>query len=168
MPLEGIDEDGLPKNPDLQLMQWRFLLTAETTGVDKDAIWESLLQAIKENGKAGDLLYCTHTSYLLLLLSPDMAPFYVSLCAEIGRPVDSDLLAGLKAANKEKLAALEEAIEDSEKNFGETEQKEALQAKAEYLCRIGNKVQCMECPNRGLLTDQPITGCCRECISCSI
>lgn len=51
MPLEGIDEDGLPKNPDLQLMQWRFLLTAETTGIDKDAIWESLLQAIKENGE---------------------------------------------------------------------------------------------------------------------
>lgn len=69
-----------------------------------------------------------------------MAPFYVSLCAETGRPVDSDLLTGLKAANKERLAALEEAIEDSEKNFGETEQKEALQAKAEYLCRIGDKV----------------------------
>lgn len=51
MPLEGIDEDGLPKNPDLQLMQWRFLLTSETADIDKDAIWESLLQAIKENGE---------------------------------------------------------------------------------------------------------------------
>lgn len=61
MPLEGIDEDGLPKNPDLQLMQWRFLLTSETTGVDKDGIWESLLQAIKENGEvARDPLYCAN------------------------------------------------------------------------------------------------------------
>lgn len=75
------------------------------------------------------------------LLTLDMAPFYESLCAETGRQVDSDLLAQLKAANKEKLASLEEAIEDSEKNFGETEQKEALQAKAEYLCRIGHKAR---------------------------
>ena len=57
--------------------------------------------------------------------------------------MDSDLLAELKVANKEKLVSLEEAIEDSEKNFGETEQKEALQAKAEYLCRIGDKVHGM-------------------------
>ena len=70
-----------------------------------------------------------------------MTSFYESLCAEIGRAVDSDLLTQLKTANEEKLAALEEAIEDSEKNFGETEQKEALQAKAEYLCRIGSKVR---------------------------
>ena len=70
-----------------------------------------------------------------------MAPFYESLCSEVGRPVDSDLLAELKAANSEQLAKLDETIEDSEKNFGETEQKEALQAKAEYLCRIGDKAK---------------------------
>lgn len=70
-----------------------------------------------------------------------MAPFYESLCSEVGRLVDSDLLAELKAANSEQLAKLDETIEDSEKNFGETEQKEALQAKAEYLCRIGDKAR---------------------------
>ena len=51
MPLEGVDEDGLPKNPDLQLMQWRFLLSVDDRmGVNKDSIWEKLLEAIKENG----------------------------------------------------------------------------------------------------------------------
>ena len=69
-----------------------------------------------------------------------MAPFYESVCVETGWTVDSDLLAQLKSANEEKLASLEEAIGESEKNFGETEQKEALQAKAEYLCRTGHKV----------------------------
>ena len=69
-----------------------------------------------------------------------MAPFYESVCAETGWTVDPDLLTQLKSANEKKLATLEEAIEDSEKNFGETEQKEALQAKAEYLCRAGHKV----------------------------
>ena len=68
-----------------------------------------------------------------------MAPFYESVCAETGWTVDPDLLAQLKSANEKKLVSLEEAIEDSEKNFGETEQKEALQAKAEYLCRAGHK-----------------------------
>lgn len=153
MPIEGLDEEGLPKNPDLQLMQWRFLLTVDDSmGVNKEEIWEKLMQAVKEN--------CTytymppppplsHTQACTLLLSltaspsnpPAMAPFYESLCSEVGRPVDSDLLAELKAANSDQLAKLDEAIEDSEKNFGETEQKEALQAKAEYLCRIGDKVR---------------------------
>ena len=52
MPIEVLDEDGLPKNPDLQLVQWRFLLSVdETMGVNKDDVWANLLQAIKENGE---------------------------------------------------------------------------------------------------------------------
>ena len=73
-----------------------------------------------------------------------MAPFYKSLCTETGRALDQELLGQLRAANEEKLVTLEEAIEDSEKNFGETEQKEALQTKAEYLCRIGRKASLSE------------------------
>ena len=50
MPLNEMDEDGLPKNPDLQLMQWRFLLAVDVRmGVNKNATWEKLLEAIKEN-----------------------------------------------------------------------------------------------------------------------
>ena len=48
MPLEGLEEEGLPKNPDLSLAQLKFLLTVEE--VDKEAIWSQLLTAIKENG----------------------------------------------------------------------------------------------------------------------
>ena len=51
MPRESVDEEGLPKNPDLQLVQWRFLLSADdSVGVNKNAIWDQLLEAIKENG----------------------------------------------------------------------------------------------------------------------
>ena len=49
MPLEGLEEEGLPKNPDLSLAQLKFLLTVDE--VDKDAIWSQLLTAIKENGR---------------------------------------------------------------------------------------------------------------------
>lgn len=48
MPLEGLEEEGLPKNPDLSLAQLKFLLTVEE--VDKEATWSQLLTAIKENG----------------------------------------------------------------------------------------------------------------------
>ena len=46
--------------------------------------------------------------------------------------------------NRKELEQLEEKIEDSEKNFGETEQRDALMAKAEYLCRVGDKVRVVE------------------------
>lgn len=69
-----------------------------------------------------------------------MAPFYSSLCTELGRPLDSDLLKKLEEENVKKLEKLEEGIKDAEKNFGETEQRDALLAKAEYLCKIGDKV----------------------------
>lgn len=50
MPLEGLEEEGLPKNPDLQLVQWKFQLTVGEVGeAEKEEIWGKLLAAIKEN-----------------------------------------------------------------------------------------------------------------------
>ena len=55
MPVDAVDEEGLPKNPDLQLMQWRFLLSVDdSVGVNKNDAWEKLLEAIKENGWSQD------------------------------------------------------------------------------------------------------------------
>ncbi len=70
-----------------------------------------------------------------------MAPFYITLCADIGKTIDSALLSEIEAVNRKELAKLEEQIENAQKNFGETEQKDALLAKAEYLCKIGDKVR---------------------------
>ena len=69
-----------------------------------------------------------------------MAPLYRSVCADLGRPEDTELLSKMEAENKKHLAELEEAIEEKEKNFGETEQRDSLMAKAEYLSKIGDKV----------------------------
>ncbi len=76
----------------------------------------------------------------ILLSTSAMAPFYSSICAELGRDLDSDLLSKMEAENKAELGKLQEKIEDAEKNFGETEQRDALMAKAEYMCKIGDKV----------------------------
>lgn len=52
MPLEGLEEEGLPKIPDLQLVQLKFLLTVEDgLGVDKEATWAKLLEAITKDGE---------------------------------------------------------------------------------------------------------------------
>lgn len=50
MPIEGLDEEGLPRNPDVRLAQLRFLLTAKDLTVDKEAVKAELLAAIREHG----------------------------------------------------------------------------------------------------------------------
>lgn len=51
MPLEGLEEEGLPKIPDLQLVQLKFLLTVEDgLGVDKEETWAKLKEAITKDG----------------------------------------------------------------------------------------------------------------------
>lgn len=48
MPLEGLEEEGLPKNPDIHLVQLKFLLTVEG-GVNREEVWTELIAAIKDN-----------------------------------------------------------------------------------------------------------------------
>lgn len=69
-----------------------------------------------------------------------MAPFYEEVCRDLGWKVDEILLKTMKDANQERLKQLDEAIEDAEKNLGETEIRDSLLQKAEYLSRIGDKV----------------------------
>lgn len=139
MPLEGLEEEGLPKIPDLQLVQLKFLLTVEDgLGIDKEDIWTKLLEAMTENGK-NDHNALVNTGIIIILIA--MAPFYSSLCTELERPLNSDLLEKMKSDNAKELEKLQKGIENAEKNFGETEQRDALLAKAEYLSKIGDKVR---------------------------
>lgn len=69
-----------------------------------------------------------------------MAPYYEEVCKELGWSLDSKLLQQMKAANTDKLKKLDEAIEDAEKNLGETEIRDFMLEKAEYLSKIGDKV----------------------------
>lgn len=52
MPLENLEEEGLPKNPDLRIAQLKFLLTME--GHRQDAAARSeLMEAIRTNSEIG-------------------------------------------------------------------------------------------------------------------
>lgn len=70
-----------------------------------------------------------------------MAPFYETVCiTQLGFKLDEDLLKKMKETNEKDLKAIDEKIEDAEKNLGETEVRDFMLEKAEYLSRIGDKV----------------------------
>jgi len=68
-----------------------------------------------------------------------MLPLYLYVCEQFKWEPDKDLVARMKAANEQKLKEIEEKIEDAEKNLGETEIRESLLAKSEFLTLIGDK-----------------------------
>uniref|UniRef100_A0A8C1H4D3 26S proteasome non-ATPase regulatory subunit 6 n=2 Tax=Cyprinus carpio TaxID=7962 RepID=A0A8C1H4D3_CYPCA len=117
MPLENLEEEGLPKNPNLRIAQLKFLLTLSDHRQDAK-VKSELMDAIKLN---------------------NMAPYYEALCKELKWQVDTDLLSKMKKANEDELKRLDDVLEDAEKNQGESEIRDAMMAKAEYLIRIGDK-----------------------------
>jgi len=49
MPLENFEEEGLAKNPNLELAQWKFMLSTEQYKNDSD-IKTKLTDAVKAGG----------------------------------------------------------------------------------------------------------------------
>lgn len=70
-----------------------------------------------------------------------MAPYYECLCKDLNWQLDVELVNNMKKANEDELKRLDDVLEDAEKNLGESEIRDAMMAKAEYLIRIGDKVR---------------------------
>lgn len=123
MPLE-VQEDGLEKNPDLQLAQWKHLL---------------LLPELSEQHSRVDIA----NKLVAVIKKENMAPFYEDLVKDKNNVplvrVAEDELNLMKTRNAEKVKDYDAYIEDAEKNLTEMEVRENNLKKAEYLCRIGSK-----------------------------
>lgn len=117
MPAENLEEQGLEKNPKLELAQVKFLLSLPEHKNDQ-ALRDQLLAAIKLD---------------------NMATWYEVVCKDLEWPVDNALLTTMRAANQQQLDELDAAIVDAEQNLGEGEVREANLKKSEFLCRIGDK-----------------------------
>lgn len=117
MPIENLEEEGLEKNPKLDLAQMKFLLS------------------LPENFNNQEL----KTKLMSEIKSENMAPFYELVANDLSWPIDPKLLGEMKAINAKKIEELDAIIEDAEKNLGEMEVREANLKKSEYLCRIGDK-----------------------------
>jgi len=121
MPMEDLEHEGLAKNPNLQHAQLKFLLGTPKHKNDA-ASKKTLLEGIEAN---------------------NMAPFYEETVKDLGWAKDEALLKKMKDANTEKIKQLDEAIGDAVKNLGETEIRDSMLAKAEYLCQIGDKANAL-------------------------
>jgi len=122
MPSENLEEQGLEKNPNLQLAQLKFLLTLEDRKNDAQ-VKDELMDAIRKD---------------------NMAPFYEDCCRDLGWAIDNALLDQMKKTNQEELKKMNEGIEEAETSMGETEIREANLKKAEYLSRIGDKEEAVK------------------------
>ncbi|XP_065185006.1 26S proteasome non-ATPase regulatory subunit 6-like [Sycon ciliatum] len=121
MPVENLEEEGLPKNPNLALAQLKFLLTIpkeSAQSLNIEDVRKQLMDEIREK---------------------DMTPYYEDVCSELKWDVDSQLLATMRENNEKKVKELDDAIEDAEQNLGEIDVRDAVLAKAEYLASIGEK-----------------------------
>nr|CAB3265245.1 26S proteasome non-ATPase regulatory subunit 6 [Phallusia mammillata] len=112
MPIENLEEEGLPKIPNLNIANLAFLYTLEPT----EATWVELLGFVKKD---------------------NMAPYYEKICADLNKPLDEKLLQKMKEENEKEIKKLDEKI--SEEVDYESDEKDALLSKAEYLCKIGAK-----------------------------
>ena len=72
------------------------------------------------------------------------APLYELVCKDLKWSVDSKLMNAMKASNKESLTTLDAAISDADDNLGESELREALLKKSEFLAQIGDKDAAIE------------------------
>ena len=68
-----------------------------------------------------------------------MAPFYRTICEQLGWEREPSWLAALRAANVAELAQLDEKLCSAKLNEGESEICAAMLARAEFLARIGER-----------------------------
>jgi len=117
--VSGIMDEQIEKNPNLELPQWRFLLSLpDELFPNKKEITEKLLKAIQAD---------------------KMLPFYQVLSDQFKWEADVNLVETLKAANDEELKVIDDKIKDAEENLGESEIREALLARAEFFSYKGDK-----------------------------
>jgi 26S proteasome regulatory subunit N7 len=108
----------------LDLANKRFLYRAnDIEGVDRAALQRDILDVI---------------------VKEEMAPAYEGICEELGWDVDTAKLEALRKANQQRLEQLDAAIKDAEANLGDVEVREARAAKADYLCKIGDRAAAVE------------------------
>ncbi|KAF0291335.1 26S proteasome non-ATPase regulatory subunit 6 [Amphibalanus amphitrite] len=117
MPIENMEEQGLEKNPKLEIAQWIFNLTLPSMKNDT-TLKKQLMDAIREDY---------------------MAPLYEYACKQLGWSPDVALLQSMQEHNAARLKELDAKIDDAEQNLSEMEVREANLAKSEHLCRIGDK-----------------------------
>lgn len=113
------DDSVVEQLPNLEHVQILFLLAQnDEISPNKEQLKHNLLSIIKSN---------------------NMLPFYLHVCSELKWKQDKGFVEEMNKFNEDKLLQLEAAIKDATENLGESEVRDAMQAKADFFCRIGDK-----------------------------
>uniref|UniRef100_A0A061SAG0 26S proteasome regulatory subunit RPN7 n=1 Tax=Tetraselmis sp. GSL018 TaxID=582737 RepID=A0A061SAG0_9CHLO len=108
----------------LELARKRFLYKAtEVADVDRESLKTEILNDVTKN---------------------DLSHLYKFVCNEFGWEVDEALYSRMTEANDKHLEELSAKIKDAEENLGESEVREAMLARANFLAKIGDKDGAME------------------------
>lgn len=119
MPVEDLSDEGLPKIPDLELAQLKFLLKLQPKD---DALKARLLNEIQAN---------------------NMTPFYLECVQDGYFSYDENLAQQMKLENTKKLQEFDSKIDENDKAFGESEIRDNYLARAQYLCSILDREQAL-------------------------
>jgi len=119
------DDVVIEKLPNMDLALWKYQLTLpdDALSTTKAQLKARLMDAITAN---------------------NMVPFYQSCVEDLKWPEDRLLIEKMKTANDEKLKQLDAAIKDAQDNLGESEVRDALQHKADFFARIGDKTSAVK------------------------
>jgi len=124
-----------PQTPLLKMAKWKFLLgLLEVTDAEKADIKEKMMTEIKEN---------------------DMTPYYKHMCTTFGWMEEEKLVKEMQAKNDAAFKEFDEKEKDARENLGDSEVREALLARADYLSKIGEKDSAIEAYNT---TDEKTVG----------
>ncbi|KAL8275629.1 hypothetical protein Esti_000580 [Eimeria stiedai] len=76
-----------------------------------------------------------------------MAPLYRKAVEEFGWTLDEEKVKRMEAKHAEELKAIEAKLADAQENYGDTEVRDSLMAKAQLFCRIGDVPAAVEAYN---------------------
>mmetsp|Transcript_4480 Transcript_4480/g.6262 ORF Transcript_4480/g.6262 Transcript_4480/m.6262 type:complete len:390 (-) Transcript_4480:424-1593(-) len=117
-----MEEDAhIEQLPNLQHSQWLFLLKQSDDTVPPQLKAE------------------TKTKLMEAITKDNMLALYLHVCEELKWQKDETLIAAMKKFVDERIVQLDAAIQDATENLGESEVREAHQAKADFFARIGEK-----------------------------
>ncbi|KAJ1911743.1 proteasome regulatory particle subunit [Tieghemiomyces parasiticus] len=112
-----MSDEVVPKIPNLELADLRYLAVSGPMA-GREAAAQKLLKGIFES---------------------NMAPWYPSVCEDLGVSPDATELARMKEENRKALEGFATQLADAEESLGEVEAGELLVKKAQYLAEIGDK-----------------------------
>lgn len=141
--MADFEEEQVPMDPVITLLHQRHAIASQYTSAEEKAeAKEAILKEVFEH---------------------NMRPYWQLVCDLFAWPYDEKRANEMDKINDEKIAAIDRRLQDAQDNLGDTEIRDALQAKTDHYARIGDMENCMkfseECFKKTLATGPRLDLC---------